>query len=181
MTASVIPGNLKNTETQKTIALLGAFCLFLSAIEYMIPKPLPFMRIGIANLPLMLAIDIFPLPAFLVLAAIKILGQALITGTFFSYIFLFSLAGTSLSCIAMYAIRRLPGKNLISFLGTGTMGAMVSNITQLALARIFIFGDVVRFIAPLFLAAGVITGIALGLFCEAFTRGSQWYSARRIR
>ncbi|MDR1230490.1 MAG: heptaprenyl diphosphate synthase, partial [Spirochaetaceae bacterium] len=34
---------------RKTAALLGAFCLFLSSIEYMIPKPLPFMRLGIAN------------------------------------------------------------------------------------------------------------------------------------
>jgi len=169
---------MKNQDNRKTIALLGAFCLFLSTIEYMIPKPLPFMRIGIANLPLMLALDIFPLPAFLVLTAIKIIGQALVTGTLFSYIFLFSLAGTSLSALSMYIFRRLLGRNLISFIGTGTLGAMVSNITQLALASAFIFGDVVRFIAPPFLAAGVITGIALGLFCELFTRRSQWYKSR---
>jgi len=158
--------------------MLGAFCLFLSTIEYMIPKPLPFLRIGIANLPLMLALDIFPLPAFLSLAAIKILGQALITGTLFSYVFLFSLAGTSLSALSMYAFRRILGKNLISFIGTGTLGAMVSNITQLALASVFLFGNVIRFIAPPFLGAGVITGIALGLFCELFTRSSKWYAAR---
>ncbi|MDR3122387.1 MAG: Gx transporter family protein, partial [Treponema sp.] len=75
---------LKNPGVRKTLALLGAFCLFLSTIEYMIPKPLPFMRIGIANLPLMLALDIFPFHVFLALIAIKVLGQALITGTLFS-------------------------------------------------------------------------------------------------
>ena len=57
-------GNLKDSEVRKTIALLGAFCLFLSTIEYMIPKPMPFMRIGIVNLPLMLALDIFPFHTF---------------------------------------------------------------------------------------------------------------------
>ena len=76
-------GKLNNPEVRKNIALLGAFCLFLSTIEYVIPKPLPFMRIGIANLPLMLALDIFPFRTFLVLTGIKVLGQALITGTLF--------------------------------------------------------------------------------------------------
>ena len=55
-------------------ALLGAFCLFLSAVEYMLPKPLPFMRLGIANLPILLAVDILPFPWFLALAAVKCAG-----------------------------------------------------------------------------------------------------------
>ena len=173
--------DLKSPEVRKTIAVLGAFCIFLSTIEYMIPKPLPFMRVGIANLPLMLALDIFPLNPFLVLVAIKILGQALITGTLFSYIFLFSLAGTLLSALAMYGLRRIMGRSRISFIGVGTMGAMVSNISQLGLAWVFIFRNSVWYIAPVFLAAGVITGVALGLFCELFTRRSQWYAARRAR
>jgi len=174
-------GSLQSPEVRKTLALLGAFCLFLSTIEYMIPKPLPFMRIGIANLPLMLALDIFPFHIFLVLVAIKVLGQALITGTLFSYIFLFSLAGTSLAALSMYALRRLFGPGRISFIGVGTAGAMLSNVSQLTLARLFIFGDSVRYIAPPFLAAGVVTGIVLGAFCELYTRRSQWYAERRAR
>ena len=171
--------SLQSPEVRKTLALLGAFCLFLSTIEYMIPKPLPFMRIGIANLPLMLALDIFPFHVFLVLAAIKVLGQALITGTLFSYIFLFSLAGTFLSAVSMYMLRRLLGRGRISFIGVGTAGAMISNLAQLVLAWLFIFANSVRFIAPPFLAAGVITGVTLGLFCELFTRRSQWYAQRQ--
>jgi heptaprenyl diphosphate synthase len=176
----IVNNQLKNPEVRKTLALLGAFCLFLSTIEYMIPKPLPFMRIGIANLPLMLALDIFPFHVFLVLIAIKVLGQALITGTLFSYIFLFSLAGTLFSAVFMYGLRRLLGRNRISFIGTGTAGAMISNATQLALAWIFVFRNNVLYIAPPFLAAGVITGVVLGLFCEYFTGRSQWYARRRV-
>jgi len=174
------PANdLGNPALRKTISLLGAFCLFLSAIEYMIPKPLPFMRIGIANLPLMLALDILPFRCFMILAGIKALGQALITGTLFSYIFLFSLTGTGLSAVVMFALRRALGQKRISFVGTGTAGAIISNISQLALAHVFIFRDAVRFIAPPFLCAGLITGIALGLFCETFARRSQWYAAAK--
>ena len=159
---------------RKTLALLGACCLFLSAVEYMIPKPLPFMRIGLANLPLMLALDIFPFPPFLILVCIKVFGQALITGTLFSYIFLFSLAGTFLSALIMFFLRRAFRRE-ITFIGIGTAGAMVSNFSQLALAHVFIFRENVRYIAPPFLAAGLITGVVLGVFCETFTRRSQWY------
>ncbi|MDR0473265.1 MAG: Gx transporter family protein [Treponema sp.] len=165
-----------NRQILKNIALMGAFCLLLSTIEYMIPKPLPFMRTGIANLPLMIALDILPFPAFLVLAAVKALGQALITGTLFSYVFLFSLAGVSASALSMWALRRLLGQKHISFIGLGAAGAMISNIMQLLLAWVFIFGDTARFIAPPFLAAALVSGIALGSFCEYFTRRSRWYA-----
>jgi heptaprenyl diphosphate synthase len=157
------------------LAVLGSFCLFLSTLEYLIPKPLPFMRIGLANLPLLLAVDLFPPGPFVLLVLVKISGQALITGTLFSYVFLFSLAGSSVSACVMYSLRRLLGKNRISFIGTGIAGAVLSNLIQLVLARFFIFGEGVRFLAPVFLAGGLVTGGVLGLFCEAFVARSQWY------
>ena len=40
------------------VALLAAFALFLSTVEYMIPKPIPFMRIGLANLPLIIGLGV---------------------------------------------------------------------------------------------------------------------------
>ncbi|MDR2596691.1 MAG: Gx transporter family protein [Treponema sp.] len=160
---------------KKNLALLGAMCLFLSAVEYMIPKPLPFMRIGLANLPLLLAVDILPFSSFLVLTGIKIFGQALVTGTLFSYILLFSIAGTFFSAMIMFALRRIFGSSRITFVGIGTAGAMVSNAAQLALAQVFILKENMRYIAPPFLAAGLVTGIALGIFCEVFSRQSLYY------
>ncbi|MDR1127068.1 MAG: Gx transporter family protein [Treponema sp.] len=161
------------------VALLGAFCLFLSTIEYMIPKPLPFMRLGVANLPLMLALDILPTPSFFLLVAIKIFGQALITGSLFSYVFLFSLSGTVLSSLVMFALHRLFRKN-ISFIGIGTAGAMVSNTVQIALASMFVFGRGALLIAPPFLGAGLATGLALGGFCEYFADKSEWLRKLRV-
>jgi heptaprenyl diphosphate synthase len=146
----------------------------------MLPKPLPFMRIGIANLPLMLALDVFPLLPFALLAGLKVIGQALITGTLFSYIFLFSFAGTAASALAMFALRRVFRPEGMSLTGIGILGALLSNSTQLLLARFFVFGPSIRYIAPPFLAAGLITGAALGVFCESFIRRSRWYAAHRI-
>jgi heptaprenyl diphosphate synthase len=172
---------VKNSETYKTLAILGALCLFLSTIEYLIPKPMPFIRIGIANLPLMLAIDIFPLSTFVLLLTLKVVGQGLVTGTLFSYILLFSLAGTLFAGLLMYAIRRLLGGKYISFIGVGITGAMASNTAQLLLANILLFKGNIQYIVPPFLITGLITGLALGVFCELFSRRSQWYAAQKVR
>ena len=161
---------------KRTLALLGSLCLFLSAIEYLIPKPLPFMRIGLANLPLLLALGIFGAKDFFLLALIKVLGQGIIGGTFFSPVFLFSIAGTFTSAGLMSALHNLPGNKHPSFAGIGCAGAMASNGIQLVIARFLIFGPALRYLAPPFLASGFITGITLGIICEIFCRHSQWYA-----
>jgi heptaprenyl diphosphate synthase len=160
---------------EQTAVLLGAFCFFLSTLEYLIPKPLPFLRIGLANLPLILGVDLLSPRYFALLALIKILGQGLITGTLFSYIFLFSLAGTLASGAIMYLLRRGLGPARIGFIGISVAGALASNALQLVLARFFILGEGVRLIVPPFLMAGLLTGVALGLFCGIFASRSRWY------
>jgi heptaprenyl diphosphate synthase len=173
----------------RTLALLGSFCLFLSGIEYLIPKPLPFMRIGLANLPLLLALDLFSFKEFFLLALLKVLGQGIIGGTLFSWVFLFSLAGTFASAAVMYALRAVLGKKYVGFVGIGCAGAWASNSVQLVLARFLVFGPaVLRYLTPPFLASGLVTGIALGLIAEYFCRHSRWYAqeetlteARRTR
>ena len=105
------------TADHQTLALLGSLCLFLSAIEYLIPKPLPFMRVGLANLPLLVALDIFRAKHFFLLALLKVLGQGIIGGTLFSYILLFSLAGTFSAASLMYFLRMLLGKKHLGFTG----------------------------------------------------------------
>jgi heptaprenyl diphosphate synthase len=172
---TALPGRAGTTGKRRTLAILGAFCLFLSTIEYLIPKPVPFMRIGIANLPLMLALDILPLGDFLLLTLIKVVGQGLVTGTLFSYILLFSLAGTFVSALSMYALRRALGPERVGMAGISVTGALLSNGAQLALARVFVFGPSVRYIVPPFLAMGVITGTLLGILCERFIQKSRWH------
>lgn len=165
------PNDSKN---EILIAWFGALCFFLSTIEYMIPKPLPFLRLGIANLPVMLSIGILPLPSYCLLVFIKILGQGLIGGTLFSYIFLFSAAGSVSSALAMYALKKTFGEH-ISWIGVSVAGAFISNISQLTLARYWIFGESAWFIAPPFIAVGVVTGAALGVFANHYQGESAWF------
>jgi len=141
----------------------------------MIPKPLPFMRLGIANLPILLAVDILPLRWYLVLALVKVVGMSVISGSLFSYVALFSLAGTLAAAVSMWGAKRLGGR-AISFVGVSTIGAMLSNAVQIFLASVVIFGQAARLIAPAFLGMGLITGLLLGIFAERFALVSRWYA-----
>jgi len=134
------------------------------------------MRLGLANMPLLLALDIFSPYEFFLLALLKILGQGIIGGMIFSHVFLFSIAGTLSSALIMFGLRRLLGKNLLGFAGLGCAGAMASNCVQLLLSRYLIFGPALRYLTAPFLASGLVTGIGLGLVCEYFCRHSVWYS-----
>ena len=156
------------------VALLAAFALFLSTVEYLIPKPVPFMRIGLANLPLIIGLGILKDREYIMLALLKVLGQGLVTGTIFSYIIVFSLGGTIASALVMYVLYRF-GKRWISLVGVSIGGAMASNGVQLLLSQLILFGDAARLIAPPFLIVGLITSIILGVFAQQFVQTSTWY------
>ncbi|MCL1928535.1 MAG: Gx transporter family protein [Treponema sp.] len=165
---------MNRNDERTDLALLGALCLFLSALDYLIPKPLPFMRIGLANFPLLIALQFFSIKNFFLLAFVKVAGQALITGTLFSYVLIFSLTGTALSAVTMALLYRRA-----SLVGTSIAGAFMSNVSQLVLARFILFGDSILFLTPPFLMAGIISGGLLGFFAMNFSEQSEWLKWKR--
>jgi len=161
------------TDRQEITAFLGALCLFLSAVEYLIPKPFPFFRLGLANLPLLLGLRFLkPMDLFLVLL-LKVLGQGLINGTLASYVFLFSLSGSVVSVFVMSLVYRFGGR-YIGLVGVSLSGALGSSLVQTSLAVLFIFGESARVIAPFSIGSGIITGFILGVFAEKFVSVSTW-------
>ena len=162
-----------NHELSYTVLFLAALSLVLATIDASIPKPIPFLRIGLANLPVLLALVLFPAKDYFALVLIKSLGMSIISGTLFSYVALFSIAGSFSSAIVMWVLYRIFRKH-ISFLGLALAGALASNGTQLILARYLVFGSSVRFMIPLFLFAGLGSGLLLGIFTLQFAKQSRW-------
>ena len=184
----------------RLISFLGALCMLLSAVEYAIPKPVPFMRLGLANLPVLLALYIgLSTPEYFLLVALKILTQALVSGTLFSYVFLFSLAGSLSSATVMWLLFKAGsrrgaalesgaenegislsedrGRSLFSETGISLGGALANNLAQLALSYFMLFGESTRYIAPVLLITGAVTAVFLGLFAHTFMRCSNWFAA----
>ncbi len=160
---------------KQRITFFAALCLFFSGIEYAIPKPLPFLRLGIANLPVILSLYVMRRRDTLWLIGLKILGQGLLTGTIFSYVFLFSAAGSFASGITMMLFYPLC-KKYLSAIGLSLSGAFANNMAQLILARLILFGASSRYIAPLLLITGLVTGVLLGIFTQHFMQKSKWFA-----
>lgn len=163
----------ESIETRRMLAFYGAFCLFLSTVELAIPKPLPFMRIGLANLPILMALRTQRPRFILALSLVKILGQGLVGGTFFSYIFLFSAVGSLASALVMLGLH-LTAKEAFSLVGLGVSGALASNLAQVYLARYFLLGRGAWLIAPPFLLVGGLSGVLLGAFAQKLWESSPW-------
>lgn len=160
------------------IVRFAALCFFLSTVEFMIPKPLPFLRIGLANMPIMLACELLPFGPFLLLVALKAAAQGIVSGTLFSYIFLLSVGGSFASALVMYGTRAVFPRAL-SFVGVSVLGAFASNAAQLTLAGLVVFGEGMALAAPPVLALGLVTGTLLGVAVNRFSVRSTWLAELR--
>lgn len=173
------PSMAPRSDDRDLVAFLGGLCLFLSTVEYLIPRPIPFLRIGIANLPLLIGLDLLSPGRLLLVACLKVIGQGLVSGTLTTYVVLFSAAGTFASTLTMIAVRRLLGRH-VTLVGVGVTGALVSNVAQIAVAiGIDLLGRAAWAIAPPFIAVGTVSSALLGLFAERFAQRSRWLAAMR--
>ena len=163
----------ERNDRREITAFFGALCLFLSAVEYLIPKPLPFFRLGLANLPLLVGLRFLKPAHLLLVLLLKVLGQGLINGTLASYVFLFSLAGSAASVLMMSAVYRVGGR-FVGMVGVSLSGSLASSIVQVVLAVSFVFGDTARIIAPLSIGTGIVSGLIIGVFADRFVSISGW-------
>ncbi|MBD5426792.1 MAG: hypothetical protein HDR38_04470 [Treponema sp.] len=113
----------------RLVAFFAALCLFLAAVEYAVPKPLPFLRLGLTNLPVILSLQTMPRCETLLLVLLKIVGQGILTGTIFSYVFVFSAAGSIASAVAMLTLYAAE-KHAVSAVGLSLAGALANNLAQ---------------------------------------------------
>ncbi len=166
--------NKFNNSNDKLIAFLASLCLFLSAVEFVIPKPLPFMRLGLANVPIILSLYLLKPKQIFFLMLLKVIGQGFISGTVFSYIFLFSLVGTFTSGCTMLIAHRT-GKHYIGPVGICLLGSLANAASQIVLSDWVLFGESAQYIAPILIINASITGLALGIITAKFIDTSKWF------
>lgn len=169
---------VRHSNRYQLLCLFTALCVFLAMVEYAVPKPLPFLRLGLANLPILLSLELLRRRDTIALVVLKVVAQSIVGGTLFSYLFLFSLSSSVASGAVMLSLHILfARRRLISAVGLSVAGALASATAQLALAHWLLFGKSVRYIAPLLCTAATVSGATLGVFCERFKQKSAWYAA----
>ena len=160
-----MPLPVKRGLPSKEIALLGvflAYTLVISLIESMIPLSftVPGIRLGLANVAILLALYLFSFPKALLLLLMKCLMAAIFAGS--PAALLFSLGGSLLSFAVMLFLLRLFGER-ISPLGVSVAGAAFHNTGQILVAWALLQSRSVLLYLPVLLVVGLFTGAVIGL------------------
>lgn len=144
------------------IAYLGALTLLFSYAEMMLPRFIPFFRLGLGNIAVLLAFDL-SFPSFLLLTAIKAITSCLMSGTLFSPFFLISLGQSVVSGIVMYLLalgNKKTGSRLLSIYGISIAGSAVSAFIQIILSSLYLGSGTNALLGPMLffsIFSGVLT------------------------
>ncbi len=145
------------------VAYFGVFTalgLIFSYVESLIPIQLgiPGVKLGLANLVIVIAIYKMGLKESLLLSVTRIVLSGFIFANLFSIIY--SLAGGLLSLAVMWNLKKRDG---FSVVGVSIAGGVSHNIGQLLIAMVVVESFSVSYYIPVLLVAGVITGFVIGL------------------
>ena len=140
-------------------ALMAALALIFSYIEVLIPFNfgIPGIKLGIANLVIIVALYYLGTRYALLINIIRIL----IGGLLFSGVFgmLYSMAGALLSMLVMVLVKKC---GLFSVTGVSMAGGVAHNLGQLLVAAFIVSNIKVFVYFPVLLFSGMICGTVIG-------------------
>lgn len=148
-------------------AMLAALALIFSYVEALIPLPVPVpgIKLGIANLVIVIAIYKLGFRYAFTINCIRII----IAGLLFSGVFgmLYSFAGGVLSIVIMYLLYRT---GLFSMVGVSMAGGVAHNLGQLLTASLIVSNIRMMSYFSILLFSGLISGILIGVIAALIYR-----------
>jgi len=141
-------------------AMFAALALIFSYIEVLVPIPLPIpgIKLGLANLVIIIAIYRMGFRYSFTINMVRIVAAGLLFSGVFGM--LYSLAGGILSIIVMYLLYRT---NKFSMVGVSMAGGVCHNLGQLMTAVVLLENTGILSYFPVLLFSGLITGILIGI------------------
>lgn len=141
------------------IALFAALTLVLGYLEASIPLPvtIPGVKLGLANVAVMIALYLMGPAWALAVMALKIAVTSLLIGA--PSMAVYSAAGSALAFAGMYAAWRFGKLPLVS---VSVISALLHNMGQLACAIAIMATPALLVNLPVMIIAACITGLATG-------------------
>lgn len=154
------------------IAILSAYALALHGFESLIPMPIPWVKVGLANIISLTAFILLGLRAAMMVTLIRVVIASIFSGSFLGPGFFLSMGGGLASVLAMgSAFSLFPG--VFGPVGLSLIGALLHNLAQLFLAHALFVRKIepVLLIAPILVLIGTITGLVNGLASDLLIKG----------
>ncbi|CUH92564.1 Gx transporter family protein [Herbinix luporum] len=149
-----------NSRKIASYGLFIALAFIFSYIESLIPMPfaLPGMKLGLANLVIIVALYGIGVKEAFVLSMVRIL---LVGFTFRDpSTLIFSFAGGILSWLLMTVSVKF---KLFSMVGVSILGGIAHNIGQIIVAMIYVNNPSLIYYLPLLMISGLVSGALIGI------------------
>lgn len=149
-----------NSKRIATYGLFIALAFIFSYIESLIPIPFPVpgIKLGLANLVIIITIYGVGIKEALILSVIRIILVGLIFRE--PSTLLFSLAGGLFSWLSMAIFFKL---KLFSMVGISVIGGITHNIGQIAVAMLYVNNSGLIYYLPFLMISGVVSGTLIGI------------------
>lgn len=152
--------NIARTAVMVTVAVL------LGYVESIFPPPIPIpgIKIGLANMVIIIVMYTGSRKNTFLVAFLKVLLCAMLFGSPMSFIY--SLSGAAVSVLVMMAAKH---SGLFSLIGVSSVGGIFHNMAQLVCAYFFI-GKGVLFHIPVLCLTGAVCGVLTGVATQLMLR-----------
>lgn len=148
------------------VALWSAAAVLLFLLERLIPNPIPWVRLGLANVVTLVVLLRHGPGAASAVLALRLLLGAFFGGGLFGPQFLLAVAGGTASLLTMSAAAAAAGRYL-SPLGLSVLGAAAHAVAQLGVVGSWFAGRHESLsLLPLFLGLSLATGLLTGLAAD---------------
>lgn len=147
-------------------ARLAACAAMLQMAESLLPPILPGIKLGLANVIVLIALVDRGFAVGIQIAIIRVLVAALLLGTFLSPTFLLSVSASITSALVMAVLIAM--HPVFSVMGVSIAGAVTHSLTQLFMAYAILFRTPEIFrLTPFLILASVLGGTVTGLFTRS--------------
>jgi heptaprenyl diphosphate synthase len=156
------------TKRLTRFAMLLAIAVILHVVEGGLPPPLPVpgAKLGLANVAALICLSALGLKPALLLTGLRTVLGSLLQGSFLGFGFVLSFGAGLVSTLSMGFLQRMAGRRF-SLIGLSLCGALIHNLTQLALASLVVRHFGILSYLPYMLLGSLPTGALTGLVAIA--------------
>ena len=153
-------------------AILLSLSIIFSILDGLIPTGLPGVKLGLANLVILIAIYCLNIPIALGINIARILLSSLLTGSFLQMGFFMSLTGGLLS-FGMMVIAKLFFKKLTP-VGVSIIGSYFHCLGQIIVGWIYIRNPGILYYFPVIAIFALLSGLLIGILVEILTSNQSF-------
>jgi heptaprenyl diphosphate synthase len=168
---------LSRSRRQVFLALFIAIAVSLHAFESLLPSPVPWLRLGLANVMTLAALYLYDGRAAWSVSLARVGIGALLLGRLFSPGFWLALVGTIFATSAMIIMYRVGGRRL-SPVGVSAVGAGGHALGQILAARLLVVQHAAIWqVFPFFLLFTLFAGVMTGWLAASLLESLQQHPA----